>query len=105
MRETTPEERLIKQRNLERHFNGDNEPCSEEVIIASLTKEQDNLKEKLKICRKNKFECKQTESSENCAHFNPNICSKNKTINNCTKSYEKINSFHLIETESKCKFT
>ena len=84
LRESTQEEKVIKKKKLERYFNGDDEP-SEELIVCNLTKEQSDLKQKVKICKKNKFNCNPSESSEKCAHYNKNISYQTKFMQNLTK--------------------
>ena len=105
LRESTPAEKLQKQKDLEDYFIGKNEPCEELITIGSIRKgkvlseEQKSCLKNIKICAKQKFEC---EPTSNCAHFNQNLLPRNKTINNVTSNnkYKKINPFELMETTS-----
>ena len=105
LRETTPLEKLEKEKKLLKYFNGEDEPCSDIIVMSAwkrkcVTEEQKSLIEQLKRCSKKKFECENNLAENKCAHFNKNINQNSKQVNSVSKTYEKINSFDFMETES-----
>ena len=99
LRLCTEEEKVEKQKKLDAILRGDHEKCDYIKIPTKVSlkkKDKEELLKKIKVCRKRKFQCKDNQEDEECAHK-----FKKKVVASTSKLFNKINPFKIIQTISE----